>query len=65
MEGPPLTQDEELLLGHYRRLKRTYKDWTLTVAGQFRSGRQQVWLTDEVKQLILTGITEDEFEAID
>ena len=62
---PPLTEDEEALLGHYRRLKRHYKEWTLTVVGQFRSGRQQVRLRPCPDVVIPTGLTEEAFEAID
>ena len=62
---PPLSPDEEQLLGHYRRLKKTYKDWTLTCVGQFRSGRQQVRLRPCPDLTLATGLTEDEFDALD
>ena len=62
---PPLSPDEEQLLGHYRRLKKTYKDWTLTCVGQFRSGRQQVRLIPAATYLLTTGVTEAQFDALD
>ena len=61
----PLNEDEAALLGHYRRLKRHYKDWTLTVVGQFRSGRQQVRLRPCPDLILPTGLTEEQFDAID
>ena len=61
----PLTEDEMMLLGHYRRLKRDYKEWTLTVVGQFRSGRQQVRFRPCPDLVVQTGLTEEAFEAID
>lgn len=62
---PPLTEDEDALLGHYRRLKRHHKDWTLTIKGRFRSGRQQILVAPCPELALQTGLTEDEFDALD
>ena len=62
---PPLTPEEEDWIHQSRRLARTYKDWTATLVGQFRSGRQQVRLRITYDRLYLTGLTETEFDALD
>ena len=62
---PSLSPEEERVLGKMRYLAKTYKDWSLTVQGQFRSGRQQVRLRTEYAEVLLTGLTEQEFDALD
>ena len=62
---PPLTLDEERIIGQLRRLAKTYKDWTLTLVGQFRSGRQQVRLRISYDEILMTGLSEQEFDALD
>ena len=62
---PSLTPEQERFIHQWNRLSKTYKDWSLTVQGQFRSGRQQVRLRTEYAEVLLTGLTEQEFDALD
>lgn len=41
---PPLTDDEEVLLGHYRRLMKHAHDFKLEVFGSFKAGRRHIQL---------------------
>jgi len=65
MAGGELTTDEQVVLGHYRRLKKTHKAWTLTARGQWRSGRQQIRISPSYEVVVETGILEAVFDAIE
>lgn len=62
---PPLSHDEDDLLGHYRRLRKHHRDFKLEVYGTFKAGRRQVqfrptpYITVQVDEL------EAVFDAVD
>ena len=62
---PSLSLDEERVIGQLRRLAKTYKDWSLTLVGQFRSGRQQIRMKIGYDEVLMTGLTEQEFDSLD
>lgn len=60
-----LTPEQERFIHQWNRLSKTYKDWGLAVQGQFRSGRQQVRMKVSYDEILMTGLTESEFDALD
>ena len=64
--GPALSPDEEVLLGHYRRLKREAHDFRIEVYGGFKAKVRTV----EIRQaayvrLAVPTMSEAAFDALD
>jgi hypothetical protein len=62
---PPLSPDEETLLGHYRRLKHTAHDFKLEVFGSFKQGRRHCPLRPTAYIPLPIDHLETVFDAID
>jgi hypothetical protein len=60
-----LSPDEEVLLGHYRRLKKTAHDFKLEIYGSFKQGRRQVQLRPTAYIPLTIDHLETVFDAID
>lgn len=63
--GSSLTQDEDTLLGHYRRLKKHSHDFRLEVFGSFRSGRRVVDIRPTAYHRLELDTLETVFDAVD
>lgn len=63
----PLTPDEEELLGHYRRLKKTSQDFRIEVFGSFKQGRRAIQCnpTAYYHLTVSESETKTAFDAID
>ena len=60
-----LTNDEERLLGHYRRLKKHHRDFRIEVLGCFKSGRRSVEIRPTAYERLEIDELEAVFEALD
>ena len=64
--GPALSPDEEVLLGHYRRLKRDAHDFRMEVFGGFKAKVRTVEIRPAAYvRLMVPSMTEAVFEAVD